>query len=137
MGGGGMGGGGMGGGGMGGGGGYFLLQESVSPQNPDHAEVPEHNSSGGGGQGASGLGHVERHRPTVERVPTPWESGLSNVIMSLAVPDSWLGAGGDEIGTLSIAGNRLLVRQTRKGHEKVVEVLEELELAAKEMSEEQ
>lgn len=126
-----------GGGGMGGGGGYFLLQESVSPKSPDHAEVPEHNSSGGEGQGASGMGHGEGHGPTVERVPTPWESGLSNVIMSLAVPDSWLGAGGDEIGTLSIAGNRLLVRQTRKGHEKVVEVLEELELAAAEMSEEQ
>lgn len=61
-----------------------------------------------------------------------WESGLLQTIESLCSPPCrWFDIDG-EGGRMSIAGNRLLVRQTRKGHEHVVAVLEQLELAADE-----
>ena len=45
-------------------------------------------------------------------------------------PVFWLQYG-DEIGTMVVAGNHLIVRQTRIGHEAVIEVLERLKLAAR------
>ena len=57
-------------------------------------------------------------------------SGLIETIYEMSSPPcNWI-QNGDDIGSMSLAGNRLLVYQTRIGHEKVVEVLEELELAA-------
>jgi len=35
---------------------------------------------------------------------------------------------------MNVAGNRLLVRQTRTGHEQVVAVLEQLEMAAEDIA---
>ena len=36
----------------------------------------------------------------------------------------------EKCGKMSIAGNRLIVRQSRRGHEQVVAVLEQLDMAA-------
>lgn len=49
-------------------------------------------------------------------------------------PVLWLQYG-DDIGTMVVAGNHLIVRQTRIGHEAVIEVLERLKLAARAMQE--
>ena len=62
-------------------------------------------------------------------------SGLIETIYEMSSPPcNWI-QNGDDIGSMSLAGNRLLVYQTRIGHEKVVEVLEELELAAEDAPE--
>ena len=42
-----------------------------------------------------------------------------------------------EGGSMKIAGRRLIVRQSRSGHEQVVAVLEQLELAAEDMVEDE
>ncbi|MEJ7590265.1 MAG: hypothetical protein WKF77_01835 [Planctomycetaceae bacterium] len=66
-----------------------------------------------------------------------WEAGLIQTIQDLTAPPCrWFDIDG-EGGELSIAGNRLLVRQSRKGHEQVVAVLEQLEMAADDAAEEQ
>ncbi|MFO0975805.1 MAG: hypothetical protein U0996_05365 [Planctomycetaceae bacterium] len=60
-----------------------------------------------------------------------WEHTTIQAIIDLTSPPcSWV-QNGDEIGTMVIVGNRLLVRQTRKGHQLVSEAIEQLEVAAK------
>lgn len=59
-----------------------------------------------------------------------WEAGLLQTVQDLSSPQcQWFDVDGQG-GRLSIAGNRLIVRQNRKGHEQVVAVLEQLEMAA-------
>ena len=66
-----------------------------------------------------------------------WEAGLMQTIQDLTAPPChWYEIDG-EGGKLTIAGNRLIVRQSRKGHEQVVAVLEQLEMAADDAAEEQ
>ena len=66
-----------------------------------------------------------------------WEAGLMRTIQDLTGPPChWYEMDG-EGGKLNIAGNRLIVRQSRKGHEQVVAVLEQLEMAADDAAEEQ
>ena len=64
-----------------------------------------------------------------------WEYGLMQVVMEMTSPPCLWVQNGDEIGTLAVAGNRLIVRQTRVGHEAVIEVLDALEDAAAEAAE--
>lgn len=115
-------GGGLGGGGMGGGmGGSFQVEEDSESADTD----------------------VEDEFAPVQRATTAQPqktvtihfSGLTETIYEMSSPPcNWI-QNGDDIGSMSVAGNRLLVYQTRIGHEKVVEVLEELELAAEEAAE--
>lgn len=66
-----------------------------------------------------------------------WETGLMATIVDLTSPPcQWYDVNG-EGGKLSVAGNRLIVRQSRKGHEQVVAVLEQLELATEDVTNEQ
>ncbi len=62
-------------------------------------------------------------------IKNTWQRCLINEIQSLTPDADWISEGGD-VGTMSVVGDRLIVRQSRIGHEKVVEVLEELEQAA-------
>jgi hypothetical protein len=77
--------------------------------------------SGMGGLGGGGLGGVS--------AGSSWSDSLMNSIIELSSTGGlWKQDGG--AGTMAIAGSKLLVRQTREGHERVVEVLEQLEAAA-------
>ena len=51
-------------------------------------------------------------------------------VMELTSPPALWIQNGDEIGSMIIAGNHLIVRQTRTAHEQIVEVVERLKLAA-------
>lgn len=62
-------------------------------------------------------------------IQNTWQRCLINEIQSLTTPPCQWQVNGDDFGTMSVVGDRLIVQQTRSGHEKVVEVLEELELA--------
>lgn len=140
----------MGGGGemMGGGGGGFF-SVALAPSQFGGGQ-------GGGGQGGAGPGGAGTPvRPRVTRTqsshPAPrtpaedgsgqgvvisWESGLIQTVQDLTGPPChWIETDG-EGGRMSVAGNRLIVRQSRKGHEQVVAVLEQLEMAADDAAEE-
>ena len=52
-------------------------------------------------------------------------------VMDLTSPPALWIQNGDEIGSMIIAGNHLIVRQTRTAHEQIVEVVERLKLAAR------
>jgi len=52
-------------------------------------------------------------------------------VMDLTSPPAHWIQHGDEIGSMIIAGNHLIVRQTRTAHEQIVEVVERLKLAAR------
>lgn len=119
---GGMGPGGLGGGGLGGGKGSLTLSDDESSKNNEQSAV------GTAKQPYFVPGPVGKRTRLIS-----WEEGLVTIIMDMTSPPCLWIQNGDDIGSMSIAGNRLLVRQTRMGHEKVVEVLDELELAAKEM----
>lgn len=130
MGGGGMGGGGMGSGGMGGGGGgYFSVAFAPTQFGGD--------SAGGGGQPvlqktspSKPDTHKSKTDDTDQQIIVTWEAGLMQTIQDMTGPPIvWYEIDG-EGGKMSVAGNRLLVRQSRKGHEQVVAVLEQLEMAA-------
>lgn len=132
-------GGGQGGGGMSGGGGSFSVV--VEPT----------QFGGGGGMGSGGMGPAHKKK-TLPSKPQPdvaesanakqesvitWEAGLLQTIQEMTGPPCrWHDMDG-EGGRLTIAGNRLIVRQSRNGHEQVVAVLEQLELAADDAAEEQ
>ena len=125
---------------QGGGGGFFSV-------------VFEPSQFGGGGMGGGGIAPATpRKKKTRPSKPQPeesmtqqakqeavitWEAGLIRTIQDLTGPPChWFEIDG-EGGKLSIAGNRLIVRQSRKGHEQVVAVLEQLEMAADDAAEEQ
>jgi hypothetical protein len=128
MGGGGMGGGGMGGGGMGGGGmfsaGFAPTQIagggiSDGKTSPEKAPSKPENS-----------GPIDEEAPRLQGGFGGWGTNLYDTVQSMSSPPCrWFDIDG-EGGRLSVAGNRLLVRQSRKGHEAVVAVLEQLEMAA-------
>ena len=136
--------GGFGGGGFGfGGGGAFSLP----------FEPSQFGGGGFGGGGGTQSAPQEPHRETtVPSKPEPqkshvessnkesivqWEDGLINTIMDMTSPQChWFDVDG-EGGRMSVAGNRLIVRQSRKGHEQVVAVLEQLEMAADDAAEEE
>ena len=59
-----------------------------------------------------------------------WEAGLMSTVKDMSSPSCrWYDMDGEN-GKMGVASHRLLVRQSRKGHEQVVEVLEQLEMAA-------
>ena len=61
-----------------------------------------------------------------------WEASLIAIVDEMRSPPcQWFDSQG-EGGRMNVAGNRLLVRQTRIGHQAVIEVLEQLEIAAEE-----
>ncbi len=117
------------GGGMGGGmgGGFFMAQQA----GPASMAGPPAGSTGSGPQKAAsgtelpdGMLHSQ---PAF--IQNSWQRCLINEIQGLTTPPcQWL-VDGSDFGTMSVVGDRLIVQQTRSGHEKVVEVLEELEQA--------
>ena len=114
--------GGMGGGGMGGG--MFSVQ--FAPTQAD----------GGGQPTAEETRSLkpETSRPNTDEAKQQqgmiWGYGLIATITDMSSPPCrWFDTDG-EGGRMSVAGNRLLVRQSRKGHQAVVDVLEQLEMAA-------
>jgi RNA polymerase sigma factor (sigma-70 family) len=112
------------GGGMGGGGGFFSLRDTDSVKSSE--------------QPAAGVQQPPGMSPNVAtqvRRPVSWEDGLVLVIQEMTSPPCLWIQNGDDIGSMSLAGNRLLVYQTRRGHEKVVQVLDELGIAAEEIGE--
>lgn len=128
---------GMGGGGGGGGGFFMVPQASPAAMSGAPAATTDGKTSGtpgtlqqmggGGGMGVGGMGGDVS--PEATMIKNTWQRCLINEIQSLTTPPcQWLVDGG-EFGTMSVVGDRLIVQQTRSGHEKVVEVLEELELA--------
>ena len=69
-----------------------------------------------------------------QEVTITWEAGLMQTVQDLSSPPAiWFDIDG-EGGKISVAGNRLIVRQSRKGHEQVVDVLEQLEMAAEDIA---
>ena len=127
-------GGGMGGGGMGGGCGGGMFSVPFAP------------TQFGGGMGGGGQAALEKTLPSKPetRVSTTdeakqqqvitWEAGLMSTVKDMSSPPCrWYDVDG-EGGRISVAGNRLLVRQSRKGHEQVVAVLEQLEMAAEDIA---
>ena len=97
---------------------------------------------GGGGMGGGGQPALQKTAPSKpdtrksktddpkQQIMITWEAGLISTIQDMTGPPTrWYDIDG-EGGRMSIAGNRLLVRQSRRGHEQVVAVLEQLELAA-------
>ena len=99
---------------------------------------------GGGGNGVvPKLQQTEPSTPQAETVapvvrndqPVTWEAGLMQIVQDMSSPPCrWLDTDG-EGGRLHVAGNRLLVRQSRPGHQAIIEVLEQLEIAAEEAAE--
>ncbi len=63
--------------------------------------------------------------------PTTWEGNVVQAIIDLTSPPCLWVQNGDQIGTMVVVGNRLVVRQTRKGQQLVSEAIEQLEEAAK------
>ena len=109
--------GGLGGGGMGGG---YPARLQVTTTQPSNPEPRKPNDDGSKREGI-----------------ITWEAGLIQTIQDLTGPPChWFDIDGDG-GKLSIAGNRLIVRQSRKGHQQVMAVLEQLEMAADDAAEEQ
>jgi len=133
--------GGQGGGGMGGGGGSFSVVFEPSQFGGDASGM------GGGGTPPAATQkkktlpskpqHDESESANKKQVSViTWEAGLLQTIQEMTGPPChWFDIDG-EGGRLTIAGNRLIVRQSRKGHEQVVAVLEQLEMAADDAAEE-
>lgn len=116
-------------GGMGGGmGGGFFMVPQASPA--AMAGAPAGSGASGQQTAASGVGLPDGMTPSQPAlIQNSWQRCLINEIQSLTTPPcQWL-VDGSDFGTMSVVGDRLIVQQTRSGHEKVVEVLEELEQA--------
>lgn len=79
---------------------------------------------GAGGLGGSGMGGGMSGYSL-------WDDTTIRAIIDLTSPPCMWVQNGDQIGTMVIVGNRLVVRQTRKGHQLVSEAIEQLEEAAK------
>ncbi len=79
----------------------------------------------GGGMGGMGVG-----LGTPAELTT-WEARTIAAIIDLTSPPCMWVQNGEQIGTMVVVGNRLVVRQTRKGHQLVSEAIEQLEEAAK------
>ena len=119
-----------GGGGKGGGGGFFMLQENAIGHSPGDTSS---SSLKNGTQNVTGNPVAPNPGTNETRVYLVPYVGLMDAMQQMTTPPCrWIN-NGDEIGTMTIAGNRLLVHQSRKGHEMVVKMLEELELAADEI----
>jgi RNA polymerase sigma factor (sigma-70 family) len=128
------------GGGGGAGMGYFMVPQAspaamtgapAATTDSKTSETPvtlqQMGAGGMGGMGGGGMGSGVSPEPTM--IKNTWQRCLINEIQSLTTPPcQWLVDGG-EFGTMSVVGDRLIVQQSRSGHEKVVEVVEELELA--------
>ncbi len=125
-----------GGGGMGGGGGGMFCVPVAPTQ------------FGGNGMGGGGQAALEKTLPSKpanssssadnanQQQVITWEAGLMSTVKDMSSPPCrWYDLDG-EGGRMNVAGNRLLVRQSRKGHEQVVAVLEQLEMAAEDIAEE-
>ncbi len=127
---------GMGGGGGqsagGGGGGFFLAPEPQFGGGSTPAKPQAEKTSS-----SSTFPKQSTEEESNNHSSVSWETGLISTIVDLTSPQcSWYDIDG-EGGKLSLAGNRLLVRQSRRGHEQVVAVLEQLELAAEDATNEQ
>lgn len=115
----------------GGGGGFYVVpQESLDavtgiPGTESSGSTPPGIAVSLKQLGGGGVGGEIPPEPTM--IPNTWQRCLIIEIQSLTVPPcQWFLAGG-EFGTMSVVGHRLIVQQTRSGHEAVVEVLESLE----------
>lgn len=86
---------------------------------------------GGMGMGAGGLGGGMGSGMRPMSGYSSWEDSTITAIIDLTSPPCMWVQNGDQIGTMVIVGNRLVVRQTRKGHQLVSEAIEQLEEAAK------
>lgn len=83
------------------------------------------------GMGAGGLGGGMGSGMRPMSGYSSWEDSTITAIIDLTSPPCMWVQNGDQIGTMVIVGNRLVVRQTRKGHQLVSEAIEQLEEAAK------
>lgn len=129
-------GGGMGGGGFGfgfGGGAFSMVPEPLQsggsrvPAGAPTERIPTTDAS------------PEKSTPETSRSGTvmSWEGHLTQTLLELTQQQChWYDFDG-EGGQMNIFGNRLIVRQSRKGHEHVVAVLEQLELAVQDLDEEE
>ncbi|MFO1001228.1 MAG: sigma-70 family RNA polymerase sigma factor [Planctomycetaceae bacterium] len=112
--------------GMGGYGSGYTPATSLNPQETpadgSMQAAPRGMGSGGGGLGGGGYGPPQ---------PKTWEANVVQAIVELTSPPCRWVQTGDEIGTMVVVGNRLVVRQTRKGQQLVSEAIEQLEEAAK------
>jgi hypothetical protein len=88
-----------------------------------------------GGMPPSQQGHSGRGSLSGTGLQTSdWADSLTGLIVEMTSPMCLWKATGDGIGTVRVVGNRLMVLQSRRGHVKVVDVLEQLEIAASETS---
>ena len=85
--------------------------------------------SGGMGMGAGGLGGSGMGGGMSGY--SSWDDTTIRAIIDLTSPPCMWVQNGEQIGTMVVVGNRLVVRQTRKGHQLVSEAIEQLEEAAK------
>ncbi|HQX53924.1 MAG TPA: hypothetical protein PLR25_28685 [Planctomycetaceae bacterium] len=115
------------GGGMGGGGGMFQFGDGkglgyigggMGSGQPVQQTEPK----------TSGTGNVATAAEKMR--PLTWEESLIVIVQDMtSLPCRWYNTDG-EGGRMNVAGNRLLVLQTRTGHQLVIGVLEQLKIAA-------
>ncbi|MCA9010041.1 MAG: sigma-70 family RNA polymerase sigma factor [Planctomycetaceae bacterium] len=121
------------GGGFGGGGGSFSLtpEPQGSGSSSTSAESEEYTSSSDSSS-ATTIAETSDDQSILT-----WENHLMQTILKMSGRQChWYDIDG-EGGSMKIAGRRLIVRQSRSGHEQVVAVLEQLELAAEDMVEDE
>jgi hypothetical protein len=112
--------------GMGGYGSGYTPATSLNPQETrGDGSMPA--APGGMGTGGGGLGGGGYEPPQ----PKTWEANVVQAIVELTSPPCRWVQTGDEIGTMVVVGDRLVVRQTRNGQQLVSEAIEQLEEAAK------
>lgn len=125
----------QGGGGFGGGGGgYFSLApgQQRTGHSSTNAEVHETETPSSDTVDTKTTTKSSSSGPMLS-----WEDRLMETILNFTQSTCRWYKNDGEGGHLNIAGNRLIVRQSRSGHEQVVAVLEQLELAVQDMDEEE
>jgi len=124
----------QGGSGGGAGGGFFSL--TPEPQLPGGSSTPAESHEKNTPSSDSEPAITTTESPSGQSMVS-WESHIMQAIQDFTMPRArWFRVDG-EGGHFNIAGNRLIVLQSRRGHEQVVDVLEQLELAAEDATNEQ
>ena len=118
----------QGGGGLGGGTGYFHVSDSPQDQQGETTRItsqlgdkriPHHNGTNSG------------VFPQIQNLEWTWQSSLIDLIQSISSPLSrWYNIDG-EGGKLKVVNERLVVLQSRPGHEEVADILDQLTLSLK------
>ena len=115
----------------GGGGGFFSMHpEPTQSDGVNKAAVPQTTMT----QPSKKNSKSSETKSEKQDLIITWEAGLMQTIQELTSPPCQWHAVDGEGGKMSLAGNRLIVRQSRRGHEQVVAVLELLEMAAEDIA---